>query len=86
MASNVSRLPGGEVVFDWSAFDQIRKSSGIKSQIKALGDSMAASAGAGDFECNVFDKATRSIAIVTNSTLQGAIDEATDKVLTKAVR
>lgn len=87
MASNIKQLPdGGRIVFDWKAFDQIRKSAGIKSQIKSLGDSMAAAAGAGDFECNVFDMGTRSIAIVTNSTIDGAISEATDKVLTKAVR
>lgn len=87
MAGNVSRLPnGGKVVFDWKAFDAIRKSAGMTAQVKSIGDSMAARAGAGDFECSVFEKPSRVIAVVANSTKEGAKLEATDKVLTKAVR
>lgn len=87
MARNEERLGrGGKIVFDWKAFDQIRKSAGIQEQIKNLGDSIAMRAGAGDFGCDTFVKPSRVIAVVTNTTYDGAILEASDKVLTKAVR
>lgn len=85
--SNVVDLGGGcRIEFDWRAFNEIRKSDGIKAKLAELGDGMAARAGADDFGAIVVNKPTRAIALVSNTTANGAYQEAVDKVLTKAVR
>lgn len=70
--------------FDYSAFDEMRKSPEVKEKLREWGEQMVAQAGDEDFEYSEYDGARRSRVTVRPRTYKGAKMEAEDKVLTAA--
>lgn len=70
--------------FNYAAFDEMRKSPGVKDKLRAWGEQMVAQAGKEYFEYSEHDGAHRSRVTVRAKTKKGRIMEAEDKVLTTA--
>lgn len=79
MAGSITKL-----VFNYDAFDAMRKSPEVKEKLREWGDQMVAQAGQDDFEYSEWDGRHRSRVTVRAKTKKGHIMEAEDKVLTTA--
>ena len=79
-------MAGGltKLVFDYAAFDEMRKSPEVKAKLREWGEQMVAQAGEDDFGYSEYDGAHRSRVTVRPITKKGYKMEAEDKVLTTA--
>lgn len=73
-----------KLVFNYGAFDAMRKSPEVKAKLKEWGEQMVAQAGEEHFEYSEWDGKRRSRVTVRAKTKKGHIMEAEDKVLTAA--
>ena len=73
-----------KLVFNYEAFDAMRKSPEVKGKLREWGEQMVAQAGEEHFEYSEYDGAHRSRVTVRAKTKKGHIIEADDKVLTTA--
>ena len=79
-------MPGAltKLVFNYEAFDEMRKSPGVKAKLKEWGEQMVAQAGEEDFEYSEWEGRRRARVTVRSKTRKGAKMEAENKVLTAA--
>lgn len=73
-----------KLVFNYEAFNEMRKSPAVKEKLKEWGEQMVNQAGSDDFECSEWDGLRRSRVTVRPKTRKGAKMEAEYKVLTSA--
>lgn len=73
-----------KLVFNYEAFDEMRKSPEVKAKLKEWGEQMVAQAGADDFEYSEWEGRRRARVTVRSKTRKGAKMEAENKVLTAA--
>lgn len=73
-----------KLVFNYEAFDAMRKSPQVKDKLREWGEQMVSQAGQDDFEYSEWDGRHRSRVTVRAKTKKGHIMEADNKVLTSA--
>jgi hypothetical protein len=73
-----------KLVFNYEAFDAMRKSQEVKAKLREWGEQMVSQAGEEHFEYSEWDGKRRSRVTVRAKTKKGYIMEAEDKVLTAA--
>ena len=73
-----------KLVFNYEAFDDMRKSSEVKDKLREWGAQMVSQAGEDYFEYSEYDGVHRSRVTVRAKNRKGRIMEAEDKVLTAA--
>lgn len=79
MAGSLTKL-----VFNYDAFDVMRKSPQVKEKLREWGEQMVDRAGQDDFEYSEWDGRHRARVTVRAKTKKGHIMEAENKVLTAA--
>lgn len=73
-----------KLVFNYEAFDAMRKSPEVKDKLREWGAQMVSQAGEDYFEYSEYDGVHRSRVTVRAKNRKGRIMEAEDKVLTAA--